>query len=318
MLVHLGRDGRPWLVRASLMAAEPGAVFLLQLAPAGGAGDRRRTGTRPLPLERPDRAAARRLRRARSRRRDPAAPTAAFLDLVQARGQGVGARRARCGAGSGGPAPTCRCCWPTSSGTGPSGGSQTTRARRARHRDRGRDLGRRQHRRPTAHRRPAASRRRRRAPASRRRPTADAALGSLARQVGKTPLRELVRDAVGTVERHYIDAALELTRGNRTAAAELLGLSRQSLYAKLNRYGLDGGGEAAPTEASRGGLWRGISSIRDAPLRAGRPLQLRAGADPSRRLHAAAWRAAGGPRARSGRRAGSANAAAFLGLDREL
>ena len=42
------------------------------------------------------------------------------------------------------------------------------------------------------------------------------------------------------VEQHYIEAALELTRGNRTAAAELLGLSRQSLYAKLNRYGLDG------------------------------------------------------------------------------
>ena len=44
------------------------------------------------------------------------------------------------------------------------------------------------------------------------------------------------------VERRYIEAALELTGGNRTAAAELLGLSRQSLYAKLNRYGLDEGG----------------------------------------------------------------------------
>ncbi|WP_369122327.1 helix-turn-helix domain-containing protein [Klebsiella pneumoniae] len=33
--------------------------------------------------------------------------------------------------------------------------------------------------------------------------------------------------------------ALEIAGGNRTATAELLGLSRQSLYAKLNRYGLD-------------------------------------------------------------------------------
>ena len=33
--------------------------------------------------------------------------------------------------------------------------------------------------------------------------------------------------------------ALELAGGNRTATAELLGLSRQSLYAKLNLYGLE-------------------------------------------------------------------------------
>ena len=70
------------------------------------------------------------------------------------------------------------------------------------------------------------------------------ALGTLARQVGKVPLLELVRTTVGAVEKHYVTAALEMTRGNRTAAAELLGLSRQSLYAKLWRYGLDGGGEA--------------------------------------------------------------------------
>ena len=71
------------------------------------------------------------------------------------------------------------------------------------------------------------------------------ALGSLTRQVGRMPLLELVKTTVGAVEKHYVTAALELTRGNRTAAAELLGLSRQSLYAKLWRYGLDGGGEAS-------------------------------------------------------------------------
>jgi transcriptional regulator PpsR len=65
-------------------------------------------------------------------------------------------------------------------------------------------------------------------------------LDSFSRQIGKTTLRKLVDDTVAAVERHYIEASLELTGGNRTAAAELLGLSRQSLYVKLNRYGLDG------------------------------------------------------------------------------
>lgn len=65
-------------------------------------------------------------------------------------------------------------------------------------------------------------------------------VSSLTEQIGNTSLRDLVKDTVGIVERHYIESALELTNGNRTAAAELLGLSRQSLYAKLNRYALDG------------------------------------------------------------------------------
>ncbi len=61
---------------------------------------------------------------------------------------------------------------------------------------------------------------------------------------GKTPLKQLVQAAISVVERHYVESALEITEGNRTAAAERLGLSRQSLYAKLNRYGLDSGSEA--------------------------------------------------------------------------
>ena len=70
------------------------------------------------------------------------------------------------------------------------------------------------------------------------------ALGSIGEQVGKTPLRKLVRNTVSVVEQHYVKAALELAEGNRTAAAEILGLSRQSLYAKLNRYGLEGDTDA--------------------------------------------------------------------------
>jgi transcriptional regulator PpsR len=66
-----------------------------------------------------------------------------------------------------------------------------------------------------------------------------AAVASLSEQIGKTSLRELVRDTIEVVERYYIEAALDLANGNRTAASELLGLSRQSLYVKLARYGLD-------------------------------------------------------------------------------
>jgi transcriptional regulator PpsR len=61
-------------------------------------------------------------------------------------------------------------------------------------------------------------------------------------QIGRTPLLKVVRDTADAVERHYIRSALDLADGNRTAAAELLGLSRQSLHTKLNRYGFDGAG----------------------------------------------------------------------------
>lgn len=56
--------------------------------------------------------------------------------------------------------------------------------------------------------------------------------------VGRVSLPELVRDTTDLVERHFIRAALELTGDNRTSAAEVLGLSRQSLYVKLRRHGL--------------------------------------------------------------------------------
>lgn len=64
---------------------------------------------------------------------------------------------------------------------------------------------------------------------------------SVAEPVGKVPLRQLIRSTVDGVERHYVKAALNLAGGNRTAAAELLGMSRQSLYMKLDRYGFDQG-----------------------------------------------------------------------------
>lgn len=66
--------------------------------------------------------------------------------------------------------------------------------------------------------------------------------------VGRVPLRELVREATDVIERLCIEAALELTSCNRASAAEMLGLSRQSLYVKLRRYGLIEPSEQADTE----------------------------------------------------------------------
>jgi PAS domain-containing protein len=56
--------------------------------------------------------------------------------------------------------------------------------------------------------------------------------------IGRVPLKDLVREATDMIERLCIEAALEKTNDNRASAAELLGLSRQSLYVKLHRYGL--------------------------------------------------------------------------------
>lgn len=56
--------------------------------------------------------------------------------------------------------------------------------------------------------------------------------------VGRVSLKELVRESTDLIEKLCIEAALELTHDNRASAAEMLGLSRQSLYVKLRRYGL--------------------------------------------------------------------------------
>jgi transcriptional regulator PpsR len=63
--------------------------------------------------------------------------------------------------------------------------------------------------------------------------------------VGRVSLKDLVRESTDLIERLCIEAALELTGDNRASAAEMLGLSRQSLYVKLRRYGL---GDLAPEE----------------------------------------------------------------------
>jgi transcriptional regulator PpsR len=60
----------------------------------------------------------------------------------------------------------------------------------------------------------------------------------LTQLVGRVSLREIVGETTDVIERMCIEAALDLTGNNRASAAEILGVSRQSLYSKLNRYGL--------------------------------------------------------------------------------
>ncbi len=63
-------------------------------------------------------------------------------------------------------------------------------------------------------------------------------VAQLTELIGRVPLKDLVREATEVIERLCIEAALELTSDNRASAAEMLGLSRQSLYVKLRRYGM--------------------------------------------------------------------------------
>ena len=54
--------------------------------------------------------------------------------------------------------------------------------------------------------------------------------------VGSATLKEIVTDTTDVIEKICIEAALEITNNNRAAAADILGLSRQSLYVKLSKF----------------------------------------------------------------------------------
>jgi transcriptional regulator PpsR len=70
-------------------------------------------------------------------------------------------------------------------------------------------------------------------------------VAQLTELVGRVPLKDIVGETTDLIEQLCIEAALELTQDNRASASEMLGLSRQSLYVKLRRYGLgDLGAEA--------------------------------------------------------------------------
>lgn len=236
VLMHLGAAGTPWLLRVSLMAREPEPVFLVQLAPATpepGRGLPRAVPPRTDELLEglPDAFvvadAEGRVRRANR----------AFLDLVQCAteaavlGEPLGRWLATPGQDAAVLLRTLRehgeiRLFGTTltgilgteaeveiSGTASSRGGPLAIGLLIR------DVG------------------RRRMPEDE---TSElrAALGSVLRDMGRLPLPVLVRNTSAVVERACIEQALRDANGNRTAAADALGLSRQSLYAKLERYGL--------------------------------------------------------------------------------
>ena len=63
-------------------------------------------------------------------------------------------------------------------------------------------------------------------------------VSQLAQLVGRMPMKDIVGETSDMIEKMCIQSALELTQNNRASAAEMLGLSRQSLYVKLHRFGL--------------------------------------------------------------------------------
>jgi transcriptional regulator PpsR len=62
--------------------------------------------------------------------------------------------------------------------------------------------------------------------------------------VGRVPMKDIVSETSDLIEQLCIETALQMTNDNRALAAQFLGLSRQSLYVKLRRYGIgDLGGD---------------------------------------------------------------------------
>ncbi len=67
--------------------------------------------------------------------------------------------------------------------------------------------------------------------------------------VGRVSLKEIVRETTDVIERLCIEAALEVSGGNRASAAQILGLSRQSLYSKLHRHSISRIGSSEEEES---------------------------------------------------------------------
>lgn len=63
-------------------------------------------------------------------------------------------------------------------------------------------------------------------------------LRNVMRLVGYSTLKEIVDETTEIIEKMCIEAALDMSGNNRAAAAELLSLSRQSLYVKLRKFGI--------------------------------------------------------------------------------
>lgn len=245
ILVHLGPEARPWMLRGSLMGSEPGPVFLLQFTAAA---------TNPLEVKQRQHPTIERLIEkapdgfvAIDESGTVQQANQAFLDLVQ-----VGSKSSVLGE------PLSRWLWQpgadmaallanvqkhgsvrlfTTTIRGELGTETEIEISAALDDVKPSYVG-------VLMRNVA-----RRLPARGEADLLRTALGPISEQIGKSSLRKLVKNTVSIVEQHYVKEALELAGGNRTATAELLGLSRQSLYAKLNRYGLDDKGPDAEETA---------------------------------------------------------------------
>lgn len=64
------------------------------------------------------------------------------------------------------------------------------------------------------------------------------ALDRLAAQVGIVPLPELLQEATDLAERHLLEAALTRTQGDAMQAAQLLGISAESLWLRMRHHRL--------------------------------------------------------------------------------
>lgn len=69
-------------------------------------------------------------------------------------------------------------------------------------------------------------------------PSNDESMRSVVELVGSATLKDIVAETTNVVEKMCIETAVALTMNNRVAAAEMLGLSRQSLYVKLRKFDL--------------------------------------------------------------------------------
>ena len=69
-------------------------------------------------------------------------------------------------------------------------------------------------------------------------PSSDDSMRSVVELVGSASLKDIVSETTNVVEKMCIETAVKLTMNNRVAAAEMLGLSRQSLYVKLRKFDL--------------------------------------------------------------------------------
>jgi transcriptional regulator PpsR len=222
VVLHLGPDRVPWLVRASLVAGEPRGVFVLQLSPSVTRVDRPGPGVRWEEL-------VARLREAfvaLSPDGTILRANQAFLDLVEHATEVsvVGQRLSRWVSGADASAlldDPGRRQWIgelSAKIRGELGRETDVRIAAAGDADvNPRQLGLLLLREATA-------------------PAAEAPVVSVASKVGRAPLRAIVEETVKSVERTCIESALALAKGNRTSAAQMLGMSRQSLHTKLSRY----------------------------------------------------------------------------------